>query len=455
MNFEELPEEEKVLLVSMVSYARDHPTQGRPAGRVKLCNAFEEHGATDHLARQAAAAAKDDELFAELVDAAPAEFKGVIPDEEDEEEPSKAPTPTQIELIRKLDKMKREFQKYEELEALLVATFEDVLPEIPGYETGERDFPEVSGDKQPATLMAEASDWHVGKKVDSQHVAGLGGYGFDIFRSRLRHYRDTIFTVYEEWSQVRPIEQLVINFLGDILDGHEIYKGQSWFQDRHLVEQFCGALVEAGQWIRDLGTRIPKIKICSVPGNHSRLSDSRTAVPPDLNAETLWLRMLQLQLRDLEGVEMSVAMCPWMGYELYGKNHFLTHGSETRMWNQIPFYGLSRDTMRRVAMTQKIWHYTHCGHFHQDADLPVSSLRILMNGSMVGPDLYSTTEMKSAVPASQTLYLVHREHGPAWKCDVRLEEIEPLTVDEEGFYTPVDSGRMAEALGAFSEKSAE
>ena len=332
---------------------------------------------------------------------------------------------------------------------LFASTYRQIVPTLPAFKAGERRLPKArKGLKQGATMMVDLSDWHYGQTVRADDIAGLGAYNPAIARDRLKMMCGQILNVYGEWSKVRPIDTLYINVLGDMVDGDAIFRGQDWFLSLDLVEQCEGAVFLLASMIRDLACQIPHVQLMCVPGNHGRAGGrkAREAAPPMLNNEILLYRMIQNRVSSLRGVKMFVARCPWLGYQLYKHNHLLVHGNATQMWNQIPFYGLGRDLMRNVAMMQVIWHYQHVAHFHQEGTMSVSGMRILLNGSVVGPNLFSAEKMKSATPASQRFYMVHPEHGVSWEMALTFDPPKPLTTDERGFFTPVDDGSAVRPL---------
>jgi hypothetical protein len=360
---------------------------------------------------------------------------------------------TRAELLAELQQERSERSKMHSAIDLFAEAYRQIADTLPAYRKNERQLPKTNRkkkDKQPASMMVNWSDWQLGEDVNPQHIAGLGAYNMDIAKQRLRRMRDEIIIIHDEWSQPRDLPELRINLLGDMIEGDRIFSGQEWFTDLDITRQCVEGVHIVASLIRDLGIYFPSIKIYCVPGNHGRLGGRkpREAVPPGLNAEVLFYRFVQHQISHLDGVTMCVTQCPWLGYKLYDRNYLLSHGHQTKMWNQIPWYGMTRDTMRLVAMTQVPWHYHMVGHFHQAAEFPVSALRVIANGSLVGPNLYSAETMHSAVPAVQKVFLVHPEHGIAWRLDLTFDEPQPLTVDEDGLYTPVDDGSSVKAVTA-------
>lgn len=350
------------------------------------------------------------------------------------------------ELMRENRRLQRLVESGSDSVDLFVEAYKGVADLLPAYRKGERKLPRLGKKaKQAATMMADWSDWHAGEVVEPDHVAGLGVYNWDVCQDRMRYLRDKMLIFWDEWSQVRDVPKLTVNVLGDLIDGDKIFLGQEWFTHLDLTQQVLLLVDALAYMLRDLAIHIPEIEVFCVPGNHGRAGGRRRkeAAPPGLNNETIMFRLLQAKVSQLDNVTVYVTRCPWLGYQLYKRNHFLIHGQATQSWNQMPWYGLARDTMKYVAMTRVFWDVTHCGHFHQSAEFPVSSLEVYANGSMVGANLHSAETIKSATPPVQRVLLVHPDHGVVSDPKIRFPAPKGLEADERGIYTPVDDGRAA------------
>jgi len=339
-------------------------------------------------------------------------------------------------LMRQIQQLKGRIDRYEELEKVFAKIFGELVTPLPAFRKGERELPKFKQGKATETLMQDASDWQVGMQVRPVDTMHLGGYNFEVFKKRLRYMRDTIITVYQEEIRVRPVKTLIINCIGDLLEGVNIFKSQAWFLDMHLVQQVLALQAEICQFVRDIASVIPEIRIYGVWGNHGRIG-MKGENPPSCNAEFLLLLELQLMLRQLQGVSVFVSECPLMAYQWLGDIHLLAHGDKTRGWMGIPFYGLTRDTLKYVNLTQLPVRYVHYGHHHRQADWHESGVEVLLNGAMCGPTVLAVDDFKSAEEPIQMLYRVHPDHGLNWRCPIRFERREPMVADEDGIFTPV------------------
>ena len=72
---------------------------------------------------------------------------------------------------------------------------------------------------------------------------------------------------------VIPPSCLRIFFLGDIIEGSTIYKGQKRALDLITIDQVSQGVEYFSQFIYELAKHFPKVKCYGVPGNHGRIGD--------------------------------------------------------------------------------------------------------------------------------------------------------------------------------------
>ena len=397
------------------AWALSHPPSGRKyAGRHLIMKEF---GCKNHRAREAVNLARK---IAE-------EQKEVPPDV----------SQSAVQVMRENQRLKADLQRYGEMEHLFTDIFQELQPALPAYKIGEQQTPKFKTDKQECILMADIGDWQVGLHVRPEDTMHLGGYSFEIFQERLKYFCEKVLIVYEEFVRVRPIKRLIINGVGDLLEGVNIYKGQSWFTDLELQRQLHETVTAVGFFLRDLGKRIPEVTMYAVWGNHGRIGQ-KGELPPRCNAEYMMLLELQRYIRQLKNVQLFVSKCPLLAYDCMGQIHLLAHGDKTRGWMGIPFYGLSRDTLKYVNLLQLVISCVHYGHHHRRADWSESATELFLNGAMCGPTILSVDDIKAAEIPSQNLFLVHPDHGVSWRVPIKFEKREPMTADANGIYTPVN-----------------
>lgn len=364
-------------------------------------------------------------------------------------------SPGVADLVRENHRLQKELKRHQGAEEVflqvLPAVTEELLPPAPPrqYE------PTVRPNKSPAKMGMLLSDLHCGAWHDSELTLGLGGYNRAILRERLREYVKTAITVVEEWRLVREVPELVMFWLGDLVDGENIYAGQKWLLDASLQEQFCWLANELLVCLMELASHFEKIRIFSVAGNHGRLGGRKTESIASSNADTLLTRHIQSMcghVDGLENVEMVISKSYLMAVEIDGFVHLLRHGNDIRRYVQIPWYSTQRNTLKYANLTRLPVRYAHVGHNHKDATWPIALLRIIANGSMMGASEWTINELQEGDLPSQTLFCLHPEHGVTWPLPVTLAEPEELRADDAGVFTPVWTAEDAKIERKAAEK---
>ena len=133
------------------------------------------------------------------------------------------------------------------------------------------DIPPPEKVKCPQEFHAMKSDDHVGEKVDPAWVQGISAYSPDIFKERLQAWAHKIITFRDQDKASLGLNKLVINFLGDIVTGEQIFRGQSFFIDFSAVDQLFYAFGEYMKVILALAQHFPEIQIYAVQGNHGKI----------------------------------------------------------------------------------------------------------------------------------------------------------------------------------------
>jgi len=297
------------------------------------------------------------------------------------------------------------------------------------------------GEHKPEDFNLLFSDSQLGLEVKLEQVAGLSAYNFDIFKKYLNILLNSIIKIWDIHSKIRPIEKLNIAFLGDILEGENIYKGQPFYIDMTLMDQFFNGAMCIASFIRELSRIFPAIEIFCVCGNHGR---------PGRKGENYYLtnwdyafyHVLSIILKDMrDRIKFYISRSTAMGVRIQNSDLFLMHGDEVFRWLGFPYYGIDRAVKNYQAATGKIWDITCMGHFHQKIVGDIATNEFIVNGSFSGGSLYSFREMKTISIPKQVLFGLHPRFGKTWMYDLKLADKTELKLDKNApIYTPYEKG---------------
>jgi len=275
------------------------------------------------------------------------------------------------------------------------------------------------------------SDAHVGEKVDPKWVQGIGSYNIDIYKSRLKKWLEKIILFKEQDEKSLGLNKLVIMYLGDMVTGESIYKGQSYFIDLNLAQQLFLLVEEESNAILKLAEYFNEIEIDAVWGNHGRIG-RKGENHPQTNFDYIFYRALKMALSSQNNVNIYVSECPTMLIRHGNYNFSLNHNDNVRAWNGIPYYGLQRKIYRLNRLYDIKIHYMMGGHFHTPGNIDDE---IYLNGSMVGGTDLSINKMTMSSRASQRIYYFDKKFGINRESNLYLSEPVSLEADDKGIYT--------------------
>ena len=140
-------------------------------------------------------------------------------------------------------------------------------------------------------------------------------------------------------------------------------------------------------------------------------------------------------MRDQTNFAMHISTSRFLAYQQFNAVHLLSHGSEVKSYQRIPFYGLERAHGRYMALLGKFINYLHVGHHHNLADIDLMFGKTIINGSFKGTTEYSVNKLQKGNQPKQ-LFFGLNEKKQTWKHDIELADIPVPQPDERGILTP-------------------
>jgi len=125
------------------------------------------------------------------------------------------------------------------------------------------------------------SDTQIGELVDVRESGGLGAYNTDIFRQRLEYLQSCAKENIRNPSRKYAVSGFFnIFFLGDIVEGSTIFKGQQRQTDIHATKQVIEAVDKLGELVAWVAGLYPwQVNCDCVVGNHGRVGDKGEQSP--------------------------------------------------------------------------------------------------------------------------------------------------------------------------------
>lgn len=199
-------------------------------------------------------------------------------------------------------------------------------------------------------VIALFSDSQIGTKslgeevgLTEQRVYGpMGKFNFNVFRYRLRIWYRAINRIVAIQRNTIPIHKLNLWFLGDVIEGENIFRSQGAYIETGVLQQYFASLYEVAQAVASLASNFEEIEIRAVTGNHGRVRTERNATKTWVNWEWLWYRYLHLLCRDLPNVHFKLTMSWFDLPVVQGYRWLMLHGEDARRYMRFPLNLLLR-----------------------------------------------------------------------------------------------------------------
>lgn len=261
----------------------------------------------------------------------------------------------------------------------------------------------------PHEFLLLWSDLHAGEVVFPEQVHGVNSYDWDVMLKRHDLLTQSILSFRDH--RPYPVSALRIAALGDMIGG-DIHEELVASNEMPAVDATLQLAVDMARWIENLVPEFPRITIDAVVGNHGRLSKKPTAKNVHANWDYVFYRFLEQQLQRYPSVTVTAPRSAFHHMEIMGNTILLWHGDGVRSSTPgVPWGGVirrARELEKQFSHLGRIDHHL-LGHWHnpQAAD----DFRILINGSVKGPDEYSLKAFGGGTPATQLLVPFHPSFG--------------------------------------------
>lgn len=317
---------------------------------------------------------------------------------------------------KKISWIKNQENKLELLNEMIVsavAQADPVLIEVSPIRIKTRENP------KHCTLWFEFSDTQLGTLITSEEMGGVNFHNWITWQEKLKVWTDQVIQKIERYAKTHTIDRVILACLGDMVEGNNIFKGQAWKIEAHVVDQAInGANDTAGAFIEVIST-FPDLRfdILEVFGNHGRIGD-KGENPYSCSMDKVFQRFLESQMdkAHLKNYTFHQNEAWFYFLEVYGWNHLLLHGDQgmSKLWSNRPtVVGLERGLVRYNQMFQEQVHFIHIGHYHNDWQLSFNLSQMLINGSWIGTSDFAAKIMVASSPPVQVMHVFEPRIGLA------------------------------------------
>lgn len=276
--------------------------------------------------------------------------------------------------------------------------------------------------KPKALKKGSFGDGHEEVAVLNISDAHFGRYSPQRMQQKVDELYSVLLKLVHIHRRAYRIKTLVINLIGDLVDGESIYASQSHEQKFYLMEQiYTYGSPMLCNLFNQLSNEFEEIIINTVPGNHGRSGISRSNNPNvELNYDSMFYE--QMKAATSSNPRISWNIC-WSWYQvigILGWNFLLTHGDKIRSWMNIPFYGIINKGMRWKGSMPEDFDYMCIAHFHTTYEFKWNNFRAFGNGTWMDNDDFALGELGMDSATEQTLFGVSKKRGVTWKRHIDL-----------------------------------
>lgn len=347
-------------------------------------------------------------------------------------------TKTEV-LLDRIAKQQADLARAEDVERILREAVEAAVAPIPRDRSGRKPYSAPKSKTEPELVMLELSDLQIGQVVRPDEVAGLNTYDTGVFCERLDLLVRKVLALTEIERNGRPIHHLVVNILGDIVEGEAVFPGQAFEIDVDGLQQVLLAVDRLAGAIATFAQHFERVSCYCVAGNHGRVG-RKGQHSQRLNLDRLAYVMLQRALAEHDNVWFAISDGALLAYECpTGTTHVLMHGDQVRSWNGVPYYAMDRAASRVSDLLLRRVRYLHLGHHHAAAQVPGVACERILNGSFVGTSNFSANRLLVGDVPRQWFYGIDSAGERTWTYDIRLADRPSLVAGDGG----VLSGEVA------------
>lgn len=316
-------------------------------------------------------------------------------------------------------------------------TFSQIASTLPTLDLSPRAKQVRANQTQVANLII--SDIQGGEIYTKNDTAGVTEYNTDIMLERASIIVQEVLTSVECRRRAAPVDVLLVDILGDLVEGVNIYKKQRNYAEHSVLRQVLLVADMLCQMLQELSPHFETIRVRATPGNHGRISHEHHDID-NFDNLVIWMIESRLAAAGNTNVELLYNINPSSGMlyeipEMPGFKHYIFHGDIVQSYRQTPHYGLDRKTGALQQYFNTSVHVFKLGHHHRLSKVTLPHGAYYVNGSWPGTSPFACFLGTASIPVQQLLYL-QPTRGVCAEEPIYLSSPPQLDKDKNGIYTP-------------------
>lgn len=271
----------------------------------------------------------------------------------------------------------------------------------------------------PETAVAVFADWQLGKVTPT--------YNSDVLAERIELYTDKLIEITNIQRAHHNVDNLHVWFLGDIVEGEEIFPGQSHLIDSGLYRQVGVNGPEIiSNFLRTALENFKHVHVTGVIGNHGAVGGrARKQHDPETNMDRLLYKIVEHIFRNEPRISFNIpdgkGERNFYAVDSIGNyNSLLIHGDQ--MPAPTSYYGYYKKVMGwKDGAIPEHFDDVFMGHYHQQFKMTIGSGLLRISGSPESHNTYAQEYFSSMSRPCQHLMYVHPENGVTSEYSIWLD----------------------------------
>jgi uncharacterized coiled-coil protein SlyX len=266
--------------------------------------------------------------------------------------------------------------------------------------------------KSRSKAGSEVALWHL---TDWQGAKLTPSYNSQVMHKRVHRFVDKATKITDIQRKAHPVDEVVILFGGDMIEGLFNFPTQPFEIDATLFEQFVTVANLIVEVVHRALAVYPSVTVIGEWGNHGRLGSRRDAVPRSDNADRMTYELARQILKssgakvtwedsgeDIQRVEVGAYRALLIHGDEIGRSGFASTNTITNhvnRWRSGSYPWDFRDVY--------VGHY----HTHYQSSLADGAGAIYGTGSTESDNRYAAVGLASSAVPSQRLHFINPREG--------------------------------------------
>jgi len=271
----------------------------------------------------------------------------------------------------------------------------------------------------PETAVAVFGDWQLGKVTPS--------YNSDVLARRIETYTEKLLEITQIQRADHPVDDLHVWLLGDIVEGEEIFPGQSHLIDSGLYRQVgINGPEILGNFLRTALENFKRVHVTGVIGNHGAVGGrARKQHDPETNMDRLLYKIIELIFKNEQRITFNIP--DGKGERnFYAVDNIGNYSSLLIHGDQLPaptsYYGYYKKVMGwKDGVIPEHFDDVFMGHYHQQFKMTIGSGLLRISGSPESHNTYAQEYFSAMSRPCQHLMFVHPENGVTSEYSIWLD----------------------------------